>query len=305
MHTFSAGSPRAEKTPLFGRRVGMLCRQHIVFASAFCYNTHSFTLWEIRIPGAGTKQKGVLFMALWIIAIVLIIVFFPILFSVAATAAMIIIPLAMLAFSVGSIIYFAGAAVANPKLGRCVGLGIMIFHIFFQLSPIRHWMYRHNNGFFYYMAPIVVAYAVCLPMLSRNRGMGGRKGIWGISFLLLGALFLTGMEIATDGMSGYTLFNVPVHLMMILGYVLLLAVSAHSEASADEKNGVLLITLGFLADEVRAILLTFGSIALEAGVPIVITHIVVPIRYGSLLLLIVGTVLYAKSVLGGVKNKKE
>lgn len=242
-------------------------------------------------------------MALWIIAIVLIIVFFPILFGVATTAAMIIIPLGILAFSVGSVIYFAGAAVANPKLGRLVGIGITIFHIFFQLSPVLRWVYAHKNGRgFYSLTPILTAYAVCLLMLARNRGMGGRKGIYGIILLLLGAGFQTGIKIITSSFY-FTPTQILFPLFSILGYALLLAVPAHSETLAEEKNGVLLITCGFLADEVCEVLRLLISALITAGVPVT-TPIMRVIGYGSFLLITAGAVLYIKSMLSGGKNKE-
>ena len=252
--------------------------------------------------GRGENRKGVLLVALWIIAIILIIVFFPILFGVAATAAMVIIPLGAMAVSIGTIIYFAGAAVTNPQLGRRVALGIMLLHVFLHLPPILHWMYAHNNGIFYQISPIVTAYAVCLLMLTKNRGVGGRKGIIGIVLLMLGALFQTVISAA-----GRELLNGPLGvaisfwLLTIAGYVVLLMVPAHSETSDAEKNGVVLITCGFLVSDVftllRNLLLTVGV----TGMPGILS---MAFSYGSLLLLIVGTVLFAKSMLDGAKAAK-
>lgn len=243
-------------------------------------------------------------MALWIIAIVLIIVFFPILLGVATTAAMIIIPLALMAFTIFSIVHFAKESVTNLKLGRLVGLGITIFHIFFQLSPVRRWMYAHNNGIFYSLAPILTAYAVCLLMLARNRGVGGKKGIYGIGLLLLGALFLIAIEIVKSGSYFYLTPEILFYLIPILGYALLMTVPAHSETSADEKNGVLLITWGFLVNEVYAMLEVLYFVTEGAGASAIMSMMTLT-RYGSLLLLIEGTVLCARSMLSSGKSKEK
>ena len=269
------------------------------------------------------NQKGVLFMALWIIAIVLVVVFFPFLFNVAATAAIIIIPIGTLLFSVGTIIYFASTAVANPKLGQRVALGIMIFYIFLQLPQVIRWMYEHSDGSFYILMPIVAAYAVCLFMLSKNRSMGGKNGVIGISLLLVGLLtltfgellifheLLTFDELYTGNRDGafmslpVTIILLLLRILIVLGYVLLLKVPAHSDTSAEEKNAVLLIVGGFLVEKAHQILLILLRPFYHVTGVAIPGFLNITIKYGSLLLLIAGTVLYAKFMLGRAKSKEK
>lgn len=239
-------------------------------------------------------------MALWIIAIVLVVVFFPILFGVAATAVMVIVPLGMLAYGIFSIVYFASAAVANPKLGQRVALGIMVFYIFLQLPPVTRWMYVHGNGFVYSFLPIVIAYAACLLMLAKNRGTGGTKGVAGMGLLLTGAVFQSIVQLMYT--YGYLplLIRAPFYLFTIAGYVLLLKVPAHSDTSAEEKNAVLLTAGGFLLKEVHGVLeLLFiqGAYIRPSILSMLMEQLTQLGKYGSLLLLIAGTVLYAKFML--------
>lgn len=244
-------------------------------------------------------------MALWIIAIVLIIVFFPILFGVAATAAMIIIPLALMAFSIFSIVHFAKESVTNPTLGRRVGLGIVILYFFLELPPISRWMYAHNNGIFYTLMISVTAFGICLLMLSKNRGIGGGKGVAGISILLMGALLQTTIELMMGSYYYITLLPVQIGLKLftIVGYVLLLIVPAHSDTPAEEKNGVLLITSGCLIADIFSELRIIFSFGIP--MPSILYRFLRPVsRYLSPLLLIAGAVLYAKSMLSGGKNKE-
>ena len=242
-------------------------------------------------------------MALWLIAIVLVVVFFPILFGVAATAAIIIIPIGMFLFGIGTIIYFASAAVANPKLGQRVALGIMVFYIFHQLPPVTRWMYDHGNGFVYSVMPLIGAYTFLLFMLSKNRGVGGKNGVTGIILLLLGLVPLTFGELYTGSIGGWyaslplTIILFFLSILIFLGYILLLKVPAHSDTSAEEKNAVLLIVGGFLVEQAHQILLISLRLLYQATGVVIPGFLNITIKYGSLLLLIAGTVLYAKFML--------
>lgn len=271
------------------------------FCHYLCYNIlcNRPVVGDPDSRGRGENRKGVLLVALWIIAIILIIVFFPILFGVAATAAMVIIPLGIAAFGIGSIIYFAASAVTDPIKSRRMGLGVMIFYIFFQLTPILRWMYQHNNGFVYTVMPVAAAYAICLLMLSKNRGVGGVKGGLGMGFLLFCSVLETTVTIA-GGTLWRSPYEIPVYLLAVIGYVLLLMVPAHSDTKLEETRGVTLITCGFLAGDAYSFL---ASIFFQVGVGLP-SFLGMVVSYGTLFVILAGTALLAKSMLDGAKNKR-
>ncbi len=118
-------------------------------------------------------------MALWIIAIILAVVFAPILLGTAATLLMVAIPIVLLVFGLVifvSLFQQAASAVTNPAKCRSYGAAAIAVYVLLLLPPVSNWFFKTNNNWFYQPLLLAGPYALCLMMLSKNRGRGGKKG---------------------------------------------------------------------------------------------------------------------------------
>jgi len=130
-------------------------------------------------------------MALWIIAIILAVVFAPILLGTAATLLMVAIPIVLLVFGLVifvSLFQQAAAAVTNPAKCRSYGAAAMAVYVLLLLPPVSNWFFKTNNNWLYQPLLLAGPYALCLMMLSKNRGRGGKKGTGGFVLWILGSL---------------------------------------------------------------------------------------------------------------------
>nr|WP_325301277.1 hypothetical protein [uncultured Oscillibacter sp.] len=165
-------------------------------------------------------------MALWIIAIILAVVFAPILLGTAATLLMVAIPIVLLVFGLVifvSLFQQAAAAVTNPAKCRSYGAAAMAVYVLLLLPPVSNWFFKTNNNWLYQPLLLAGPYALCLMMLSKNRGRGGKKGTGGFVLWILGSLCICAA-----------------------GLALLMTVPAHGETSPKEKSAVGLIAAGFM-----------------------------------------------------------
>ncbi|WP_300861922.1 hypothetical protein [uncultured Oscillibacter sp.] len=193
-------------------------------------------------------------MALWIIAIILAVVFAPILLGTAATLLMVAIPIVLLVFGLVifvSLFQQAAAAVTNPAKCRSYGAAAMAVYVLLLLPPVSNWFFKTNNNWLYQPLLLAGPYALCLMMLSKNRGRGGKKGTGGFVLWILGSLCIcaAGLGAQSSWVWGSILY---VFILMVAdgislaGLALLMTVPAHGETTPKEKSAVGLIAAGLM-----------------------------------------------------------
>lgn len=249
-------------------------------------------------------------MALTIIAVVLVIVFFPILFGFAATAAIVLFAFASFAAGIGMIaygIYCAGKAATNPMLAKRAAIIALLADLIAMPFLIRH--YGGNPTYLYAFSPIVFDYAAAMMLISRNRSFRSGKAKLGMLFLVLGAIldvmtqfmFMAYMPVAAP------ITGVLADVLMLTAVVLLLTQPPHPDVAGQENTGTMLVSGALALGSVFGILTAFqrfaimrspeydGMMAPAVGIP-----------YSGLILKalkIVGLVLFVLPILQGLQSK--
>ena len=193
-------------------------------------------------------------MALWIIAIILAVVFAPILLGTAATLLMVAIPIVLLVFGLVifvSLFQQAASAVTNPAKCRSYGAAAMAVYVLLLLPPVSNWFFKTNNNWLYQPLLLAGPYALCLMMLSKNRGRGGKKGTVGFVLWILGSLCICAAGLGAQSSWVwesilYVFILVVADGISLAGLALLMTVPAHGETSPKEKSAVGLIAAGFM-----------------------------------------------------------
>lgn len=199
-------------------------------------------------------------MALTVIAVVLVIVFFPILFGVASTALVIAFAVGMYVMGIGIICYAffcAGKAATDPTLAKRAAVVALLVHLIAML-----WLMIHRGGVLHYMFIIfrvLCNYGAAMMLIARARTFRSGKIKLGLLFMLAAPLielvplwdmpyFLTALRLLSNG-------------LVLLGVVLLLMQPAHPDVPQQEKTGTLLVAGCVALDALFRIPGTFRSLA--------------------------------------------
>lgn len=169
--------------------------------------------------------------------VVLVIVFFPILFSVAATAAVVVFAFATFAFGIGCLtfgVYCAGKAATKPELAQRAAVIALVADLL--LLP---WMQKHGFNPIYIgmISFIVTAYEFAMLLIYKRRGLPSRNDKLSALFLALGGVLLALPYLFYGGILNFLTAKLGL-VLMLAGLVLLLLQPPHSTVTKEENLGI-------------------------------------------------------------------
>ncbi len=249
-------------------------------------------------------------MALTIIAVILIIVFFPILLGFAATAAIVIFAFASFAAGIGMIayaIYCAGKAATKPMLAKRAAIIALLVDLIAMPWLIKN--YGGNPSYLYAFSAIVSNYAVAMMLISRNRSFRPGKTKLGMLFLALGAIldvmtqfiFMAYMPVAAS------ITGMLADVLMLVAVVLLLTTPPHPDVEGLENIGTMLVSGALALGSVFGIQTAFQRFAIMRSLEydgMMVASVGIPYSWLIIKALkIIGLVLFVLPILQGLRSK--